>query len=383
MSVIGAIGARYDVLSVQELSQILPSSGASVHNPYYPEAAAMLRHACGTGSGCSVAGLTGAAACALVDAVHAAAGPSRNFSMAASARLPAGSSSQEQYMVLFDSARFTLVADALYPDSNSDFVRDPWAVHLRDVNGTEFVLLSIHTPPSDAAEEIAAMAGVLSWAAGLTANVLLVGDYNADGSYFSEGAAWNTALFGVAVAGGGVVGDNFSLVAADSLDTTVAASANAYDRAIITTAWHNASVAAGGGAAALAYPFDSTLNFTALWEEGCGSAAYINTQDCTAKSAGTSSTEEQNRVAALEVSDHFPLELALCLPGTSVGGSGSLATPSPSPSPSPSSTPGTPEPMPEPATSAGSVKTGGADACSVFTMITLVTALLLEETYWI
>ena len=69
-----------------------------------------------------------------------------------------------------------------------------------------------------------------------------------------------------------------------------------YDRAVISTPWHAASVAAGGGSAALAYPFDSLLNLSSVWAEGCGVAAYINPADCSARQSGSSSAEEQGRV---------------------------------------------------------------------------------------
>lgn len=81
---------------------------------------------------------------------------------------------------------------------------------------------------------------VLEWAARtLAPQVVLVGDFNADGSYFAEGSEWQT-LFGVPSAASpgssppnSTIGDAFRLVAPDHLDTTVAASANACAPSIV------------------------------------------------------------------------------------------------------------------------------------------------------
>ncbi len=150
MAAIGGIASRYDVLSVQELSQ-LPSVPGS----------------------CSVDGTTGLAACTLLDALNAASSP-RTFQLAASPRACTASSCtdenyDEQYLVVFDSARVELVSSAIFPDPSGAYARDPWAAHLREIaSGTEFALLSIHTPPSEAEEEILAMGAVLEWAVSAT-----------------------------------------------------------------------------------------------------------------------------------------------------------------------------------------------------------------------
>eukprot|EP01045_Picozoa_sp_COSAG04_P021071 COSAG04_NODE_2229_length_4486_cov_1.760656_3_plen_412_part_00 len=286
------------MLSVQELSQVPTNPGS-----------------------CSIDGDTGLAACALLDALNTAANP-RAFQLAASPRdctVASCTDAQynEQYMVVWDSARVELVASATFPDPDGAFERDPWAAHLRDIaSGDEFALLAIHTPPSAATAEILAMGSVLSWAAAeLTENVILLGDYNADGSYVDEGTQWPT-LFGEAY-GSGTLGDAFELVADDALDTTVAASSNAYDRAIISSAWQSDSVAAGGGVGTV-FAFDALVDLSSVWTEGCGTADYIGTADCTARDDGSLSTEQSDRIAAQEVSDHFVLELTLCLAAADV-----------------------------------------------------------------
>ena len=90
---------------------------------------------------------------------------------------------------------------------------------------------------------------------------------------------------------------------------------------MISTAWHTASTAAGGGATAVPYPFDTQFDLTDVWSEGCGAVAYINSRDCDARQSGSSSGAEHRRLAAQEVSDHFPLELTLCVLGDGGGSS--------------------------------------------------------------
>jgi hypothetical protein len=54
---------------------------------------------------------------------------------------------------VWDTAKIKLVASAVYPDPDGEYVlvRDPCAMHLREVaSGVDFALLAIHTPPSAA-----------------------------------------------------------------------------------------------------------------------------------------------------------------------------------------------------------------------------------------
>lgn len=317
MATIGGIAARYDVLSVQELSQVPTAPGS-----------------------CSVDGTTGAAACSLLAALNTAAAP-RTFALAASPRACSvdsctADSYNEQYMAVWDTAKIELVASAVYPDPDGEYERDPWAVHLRELaSGIEFALLAIHTPPSAAEAEVLTMGAVLDWAAAsLSDNVLLVGDYNADGSYVDEDTVW-PALFGETY-GDSTLGDAFLQVVDNSVDTTVAASSNTYDRVIISASLQSGSVAAGGGAGEV-FAFDQELDLSDVWTEGCGAASYISTSDCEERS--TMDAAQANRLAAQEVSDHFPVELTLCI---DAGADASTAAQEVEPE-------AEPEPEPEPA----------------------------------
>eukprot|EP01043_Picozoa_sp_COSAG02_P054230 COSAG02_NODE_6108_length_3792_cov_1.557271_3_plen_608_part_01 len=141
----------------------------------------------------------------------------------------------------------------------------------------------------------------------VTPNVVLAGDYNADGSYFDEDTLW-AALFDEAF-GTSTLGTAFVQTVDNSVDTTVASSSNTYDRIIISASLQSDSVAAGGGVG-VAFAYDQYLDWTDIWTEGCDSE-YISTSDCADQT--TMSAENSNRIAAQEVSDHFPVELTLCL----------------------------------------------------------------------
>ena len=224
-------------------------------------------------------------------------------------------------MAVWDTAKIELVASVVYPDPDGEYVRDPWAVHLREVaSGIEFALLAIHARPSAAEAEVMAMGAVLDWASSVLADdVLLVGDYNADGSYVDEDTVWS-ALFGATYGDGGTLGDAFVQVVDNSVDTTVAASSNTYDRMIISASFQSASVAAGGGAGDV-FAFDQELDLSDVWTEGCGAASYISTSDCEQRS--TLTADQANRLAAQEISDHFPVELALCINASAVASTAS------------------------------------------------------------
>eukprot|EP01043_Picozoa_sp_COSAG02_P037339 COSAG02_NODE_2793_length_8017_cov_6.303738_3_plen_667_part_00 len=291
MDTIGGVAARYDVLSVQELSQMPTNPGP-----------------------CSVDGTTGAAACSLLAALNVAAAP-RTFALAASPRACTVDSCtaetyNEQYMAVWDVEKIELLSSAVYPDPDGEFERDPWAVHLREITSeTEFALLAIHTPPSAAEAEVLAMGSVLSWAAtSLCDNVLLVGDFNADGSYANEDVVWST-LF-AETHESSTLGNAFVQVVDNAVDTTVAASSNTYDRIIISASLQSASIAAGGGVGTV-FAFDQELDLSGVWTEGCGSADYISAADCAERSI--MSATQDSRLAAQEISDHLPVELTLCL----------------------------------------------------------------------
>ena len=140
-------------------------------------------------------------------------------------------SSQEQYAFYYNTSMFEPIGNGtLYNDSENDsFQREPFQARFSLVNqsggGSEFdlSLITVHTKPASAMEEINAMGEV---ATEYLLNhpdeedLVLLGDFNADCTYASEQDLANSAL----------AGGNYTWLVGNDADTTVAQSACAYDR---------------------------------------------------------------------------------------------------------------------------------------------------------
>ncbi len=144
---------------------------------------------------------------------------------------PNDASSREQYAVYFNTATIEVLDQGrLYDDSLSDhFQREPFVAHLKAKQGNfSFVLISIHTRPDIAVEEIAALEHVIEWARGRYPDeddFIALGDFNAGCSYASE-----EELDAI-----GLSGTEYIWIVPHSADTNVAGSQCAYDR--IVTTW--------------------------------------------------------------------------------------------------------------------------------------------------
>eukprot|EP01052_Picozoa_sp_SAG31_P031456 SAG31_NODE_3334_length_4394_cov_2.169034_4_plen_268_part_00 len=191
-------------------------------------------------------------------------------------------------------------------------------------------MLGLHTPPNDAAAEIMALGQVLGWAADTFPDadaVLLMGDFNADGSYFPQSSGGWPALMASSASMDSssssdilTVGELYTLLSPDGQDSTVAVSSNGYDRLIATTTWYEASVAAGGQPTALPWHYDTdpamSVALAAVISEGCSSDGnyFAGSADREAACAAVGAdTTEDKRLAAVELSDHYPLEFTTCI----------------------------------------------------------------------
>jgi len=135
------------------------------------------------------------------------------------------SSSKEQYWVIYDSEKFTVLEYDSWPDTEDIFERSPFSVYFKTSGAFDFTLIDNHIRPSDAEKEIRALTGVVTYYIDLwnDPDVLVLGDFNADGRYFDK-----TLLNSIFPA------DKYKIIFTDE-DTTVAASHNTYDRFIITS----------------------------------------------------------------------------------------------------------------------------------------------------
>jgi endonuclease/exonuclease/phosphatase family metal-dependent hydrolase len=139
------------------------------------------------------------------------------------------SSSKEQYWVIYDSEKFTVLENDTWPDSEDIFERNPFSVYFKTQGEFDFILINNHIKPSDAEKEIRALPAVVTYYIDLwnDPDLLVVGDFNADGRYFDK--ALMDSIFSQ---------DEYKIIFTDE-DTTLAASRNTYDRFIITTSAAN------------------------------------------------------------------------------------------------------------------------------------------------
>lgn len=145
---------------------------------------------------------------------------------------PDDASSREQYAVYFNTSTIEVLdGGRLYDDSLSDhFQREPFVTRLKAKQGNfSFVLISIHTRPDIAVEEIAALEQVIEWARGRYPgedDFIALGDFNAGCDYASE-----EELDAI-----GLSGPQYIWIVPHTADTNVATGSQcAYDR--IVTTW--------------------------------------------------------------------------------------------------------------------------------------------------
>ena len=134
------------------------------------------------------------------------------------------SSSKEQYWMIYDSEKIAVLDEDSWPDENDIFERSPYAVYFKTKGSFDFILLNNHIQPGAAEKEIRALPNVIMYYADLwkDPDVLVVGDFNADGQYFDSSLL--DSIF---------TEIEYKIIFTDE-DTTLAQSHNTYDRFIIT-----------------------------------------------------------------------------------------------------------------------------------------------------
>jgi endonuclease/exonuclease/phosphatase family metal-dependent hydrolase len=137
------------------------------------------------------------------------------------------SRSKEQYWVIYDTEKVTLLGEDTWADPDDIYERNPQAVYFQTAGQFDFILINNHIQPGNAAAEINALSLVSDYYRALwdDGDILMVGDFNADGSYYDE-----SLLAGVFPDG------EYRIIIPNTIDTTVAPSDNTYDRIIITFA---------------------------------------------------------------------------------------------------------------------------------------------------
>jgi endonuclease/exonuclease/phosphatase family metal-dependent hydrolase len=136
-------------------------------------------------------------------------------------------SSKEQYAIFYRTSLLEMVnSPKIYDDVGDPFEREPLLAMFKVKNGNfDFILADIHTKPEDAIKEISLLPSVMQYAGSLfeDPDVLCLGDWNADGSYFNENAFLSV-----------FPQDHYFLIIPNSADTSVASKSNSYDRMVAT-----------------------------------------------------------------------------------------------------------------------------------------------------
>jgi len=176
-------------------------------------------------------------------------------------------SSKEQYAYIYDTAVLELLpGDYTYDDDGDgndsndlddgtlhpgtdEFEREPYAARFK-VQGApfDFTLVNIHTKPDDAVAEIAYLNNVFTDVANhiSESDIIILGDFNADGSYYNEEDLYTDFPPG-----------NYISIIGNSLDTTEAVSDNTYDRIIATKSLTSDFTGSAG-----VYRFDTLYDFS-------------------------------------------------------------------------------------------------------------------------
>jgi endonuclease/exonuclease/phosphatase family metal-dependent hydrolase len=124
----------------------------------------------------------------LRDAVNSMGSPQYDYVV--SERL-GRTTSKEQYAYIFNTQTIQPVGSPyVYPDTNGLFQREPYVSEFKAKNGNfDFVLVTIHTDPDTATQEINDLPKVVEDAKGRyksEGDFIVMGDLNADCSYFKE-----------------------------------------------------------------------------------------------------------------------------------------------------------------------------------------------------
>ena len=140
-------------------------------------------------------------------------------------------SSKEAYAYIYntETIQFTQESDYVYNDVDDFFEREPYIASFKAGN-FDFVLVGIHTKPDDAYNEIGNLTSVVSSIQSANPNeyyIIVMGDFNADGSYFDEDDTSN--LFKAS---------EYNWIITNSMDTMVKTNYT-YDRIVLLGATLN------------------------------------------------------------------------------------------------------------------------------------------------
>ena len=158
--------------------------------------------------------------------------------------------SKEQYAYIFNTQTIQVMGSPyVYPDTNDLFQREPYVSEFKAKNGNfDFVLVTIHTDPDTATQEINDLPKVVEDAKSRyqgEGDFIIMGDLNADCSYFQENG--QSPLRSA----------DYYWIINNSVDTTTKSTDCTYDRIIITNPARTDFIGEAG-----VFRFDTAYNLT-------------------------------------------------------------------------------------------------------------------------
>jgi len=145
--------------------------------------------------------------------------------------------SKEQYAFVYDTGTIDLISGSSYvvADPNDVFEREPFVAFFRSGN-FDFKIVNNHIKPKDVSAELSQLAVVINeiYNSSTEKDIIVLGDMNADGSYFNEDNL--VVIFPLWI----------QLIGNDE-DTTVAISDNTYDRMMTRDTTANAEYTGTSG----------------------------------------------------------------------------------------------------------------------------------------
>jgi hypothetical protein len=144
----------------------------------------------------------------------------KNYQIIVSERL-GRTSSKEQYAYLYNPDKVMPEQAYVFNDTRNLFEREPYVAHFR-FGADTFTMIGIHTSPSDVPTELGALPPVYNeaWQKFGSRNIFIVGDLNADCSYYNPKYGFD--LFADAV----------TPLVPEGMDTTVSNTSCTYDRVL-------------------------------------------------------------------------------------------------------------------------------------------------------
>jgi endonuclease/exonuclease/phosphatase family metal-dependent hydrolase len=226
-----------------------------------------------------------------------------------------GTTGAEKYACFYRTSKLSILETPFLADAASPaispaitFTRPPFIVHL-NAGTFDFYAVNIHTTPDNTLtrqeiNHLAYVANYLEYSATVKdPDIVILGDFNSDNTYFTEGTDWATFF-------GNLTTTGYSNFVTDSMDTTIiTTNTYTYDRLTLSPTLGTkvkSSTAGvyyfdGQGTGATCTSGDTPALMNAIITAGCSGGILFGhvSNPCTCNGA------------ASEVSDHYPVTLDL------------------------------------------------------------------------